>query len=186
MVIYLFIYLKNIIIILFVTCTIYFKLLKLTSYLESNLQYYPPSKLVRVQIRCAHYNSHNFVWTSLFFFIRGKFSRLASILNLKCLNQPNYPTQVHEFHCLKHKIPKYLYWYPFSWHILYKPDSTKLDLLVGSIHVLYFIYSFKHDPSPCDILEKLKKCGLEGMGWFLFDFFYKTVHACFQVGKGHW
>ena len=115
-------------------------------------------------------------------FIRGKFSRLASILKLKCLNHPNYPTQVHEFHCFKHKIPKYLCWYLFSRHISYKPDSTKLDFLVGSIHVLYFIYSFKHDPSPCDLLEKSKECGLKGIGRFFLKFFFlfffeKQIHT---------
>ena len=33
-------------------------------------------------------------------------------------------------------------WYPFSRHIFYKPDSTKPNFLVGSIHVLYFILFF--------------------------------------------
>ena len=36
---------------------------------------------------------------------------------------------------------------------------------------MYYVlfYSFKHDPSPCDIWEKLRKCGLKGMGRVLSD-----------------
>ena len=33
-------------------------------------------------------------------------------------------------------------WYPFSRHILYKPNSTKPDFLVDSINVLYYIYIY--------------------------------------------
>ena len=102
-----FFFLNNEIISLFVTCTIYFKLLKSTSYLESNLQYYPPSKLVRVQISWAPYNTLIIFCGLTCYFIRGKFSRLTSLLKLKCVSNPNYPTQVHEFHCLKHETPKY-------------------------------------------------------------------------------
>ena len=101
------IYLKNEIISLFVTCTIYLKLLKSTSYLESILQYYSPSKLVRVQISWAPYNTLIIFCGLTCYFIRGKFSRLTSLLKLKCVSHPNYPTQVHEFHCLKHETPKY-------------------------------------------------------------------------------
>ena len=34
---------------------------------------------------------------------------------------------------------------------------------------MYYIifYSFKYDSSPCNLLEKLRKCGFEGMGRFL-------------------
>ena len=90
----LFIYLKNEIISLFVTCTIYFKLLKSTSYLESILQYYSPSKLVRVQISCAPYNTLIILCGLTCVLIRGTFSRLKSLLKLKCVNHPKYPTQV--------------------------------------------------------------------------------------------
>ena len=45
------------------------------------------------------------------------------------------------------------------------PDLTKPDFLVGIIHVLYYIYYFKYNPSPCDLLGKLREYGLEGMGW---------------------
>lgn len=41
---------------------------------------------------------------------------------------------------------------------------------------MYYIslYSFKHDPNPCDILEKLKKCDLEGMGRFHLNILHKA------------
>ena len=45
------------------------------------------------------------------------------------------------------------------------PDLTKPDFLVGIIHVLYYIYYFKYNPNPCDLLGKLREYGLEGMGW---------------------
>ena len=59
-------------------------------------------------------------------------------------------------------------------HIFYKPNSTKLNFIVGSIHVLYLIYSFKHGQSPWDILGKLKKCGLEDIGRFLLDLLHES------------
>ena len=59
-------------------------------------------------------------------------------------------------------------------HIFYKPDSTKSNFIVGSIHVLYLIYSFKHGQSPLDILGKLKKCGLEDIGRFLSDLLHES------------
>ena len=39
---------------------------------------------------------------------------------------------------------------------------------------MYYIlfYSFKQDPSPCDILRKLRRCGLKGIGRFLLDLLY--------------
>ena len=75
-------------------------------------------------------------------------------------------------------------WYPFSRHISYKPNSTKLDFLMDLIHVLYFIYSFKHGPSPCDIWGKLRKCGLEGMGWFLSDLLHEPNPCVLPNGQG--
>ena len=72
-------------------------------------------------------------------------------------------------------------WCPFTWHILYKPVSTKLDFLVGSIHVFY---SFKYSPSPCDLLGKLRKCGLEGMGWFLLDLLHEPSPCVLPIGQG--
>ena len=58
-------------------------------------------------------------------------------------------------------------------HIFYKSNSTKPDFIVGSIHVLYLIYSFKYCLSPCDILGKLRKCDLEDIGQFLLDFLHE-------------
>ena len=51
-----------------------------------------------------------------------------------------------------------------------QPSSTSLWA-----QFMYYIifYSFKHDPSSCDLWGKLRKCGLEGMGRFLLDFFHK-------------
>ena len=87
--------LKNeIISLLFVTCTIQFKLLKSTSYLERILQYYSPSKLVRVQISCAPYNTLIIFCGLTCFIIRGKFSRLTSLLKLKCVNHPKYMNSI--------------------------------------------------------------------------------------------
>ena len=45
-------------------------------------------------------------------------------------------------------------------------------------------YSFKHDPSPCDILGKLRKCGLEGMGQFLSDLLHKPRLCMLPSGQG--
>ena len=59
-------------------------------------------------------------------------------------------------------------WYPFLQHIFYKPN-----FFVGPIHVLYFIYSFKHGSSSCNLLGKLRECGLESMGRFLSDLLLK-------------
>ena len=41
---------------------------------------------------------------------------------------------------------------------------------------MYYIlfYSFKHGPSLYDLLGKLRKCGLEGMGWFLLDLLHES------------
>ena len=72
----------------------------------------------------------------------------------------------------------------FRYTFPYKSDSTKLDFLVGSIHVLYFIYSFKHGPSPCDIWWKLRKCGLEGMGRFLLNLLHELSPCVLPSGQG--
>ena len=46
------------------------------------------------------------------------------------------------------------------------PSST---YLWAQFRYCIIFYSFKHDPSPCDILGKLRKCRLEGRGWFPSD-----------------
>ena len=40
---------------------------------------------------------------------------------------------------------------------------------------MYYIifYSFKHDPSPCNLWEKLRKCGLGGIGQFLSNLLHE-------------
>ena len=39
--------------------------------------------------------------------------------------------------------------------------------------IILFFYYFKHDPSPCNILGKLRECDLEGIGRFLSDFLHE-------------
>ncbi|KAL0016982.1 hypothetical protein SO802_004051 [Lithocarpus litseifolius] len=41
------------------------------------------------------------------------------------------------------------------------------------------LYSFKHSLSPCDLLGKLRKCGLKGMDWFLLD----LLHERFRISN---
>ena len=63
--------------------------------------------------------------------------------------------------------------------------STSLTSLWAQFMYYTLFYSFKHGPSPCDLLGKVRKCGLEGMGWFLSDFLHEP-NTCYQVGKGLW
>jgi len=51
---------------------------------------------------------------------------------------------------------------------------------------MYYIlfYSFKHDPSLCNLLGKLEKCGLEGMGWFLLDLLHEPNAYVLPSGQG--
>ena len=51
---------------------------------------------------------------------------------------------------------------------------------------MYYIifYSFKQDPSPCNILEKLRECGLEGMGRFLLDLLHEPNLYVLPSGQG--
>ena len=74
-------------------------------------------------------------------------------------------------------------WYPFSWHIFYKPDSTKPDFLVGSIHVLYFILFFlSMVQAHATYWRKLRNCGLEGMGLFLMDLLHEPSPCVLPSG----
>ena len=52
-----------------------------------------------------------------------------------------------------------------------------------SSDLLYF-YSFKHGLSPCDILWKLRKCGLKDMGWFLSDLLHEPNTCVLPSGQG--
>ena len=51
---------------------------------------------------------------------------------------------------------------------------------------MYYIlfYSFKHDPSQCDLLGKLRKFDLEGMGRFLSDLLHELSQCMLPSGQG--
>ena len=51
---------------------------------------------------------------------------------------------------------------------------------------VYYIlfHSFKHGSSPCDLLEKLRKCGLEGMGRFLSNLLHEPRPSVLLSGQG--
>ena len=51
---------------------------------------------------------------------------------------------------------------------------------------MYYIifYSFKHGPSPCDLLGKLRKCGLEDMGRFLLNLLHESSPYMLPSGQG--
>ena len=55
---------------------------------------------------------------------------------------------------------------------------------MDSIHVLYFIYSFKYGPSPCDIWGKLRKYDLEGIGRFVSDLLHELSPCMLPSGQG--
>ena len=64
-------------------------------------------------------------------------------------------------------------------------NQAQLPYGSNSCILLYFIL-LKHGSGPCNIWEKLRKCGLEGMSWFLLNLLYKPSPCMLQVGKGHW
>ena len=49
--------------------------------------------------------------------------------------------------------------------------------------MFYFIL-LKHGPSPCDLLGKLRKCGLEGMGCFLSDLLHESSPCVLPSEQG--
>ena len=51
---------------------------------------------------------------------------------------------------------------------------------------MYYVlfYFFKHGPSPCGLLGKLRKCGLEGMGWFLLELLHEPSPCVLTSGQG--
>ena len=51
---------------------------------------------------------------------------------------------------------------------------------------MYYIlfYSFKHGPSLYDLLGKLMKCGLEGVGQFLLDLLHEPNPCVLPSGQG--
>ena len=46
------------------------------------------------------------------------------------------------------------------------------------------LYSFKHDPSPCNILGKLRECGLEGMSQFLSNLLHEPSPCVLPSRQG--
>ena len=48
----------------------------------------------------------------------------------------------------------------------------------SSIHYYIIFYSFMHDPSPCNILGKLRDCGLEGIDWFISELLHEFISPC--------
>ena len=50
---------------------------------------------------------------------------------------------------------------------------------------MYYVlfYSFKHDPSPCDLLGKLGKCGLKGIGQFFSDLLHEPSPCVLPSGR---
>ena len=63
-------------------------------------------------------------------------------------------------------------------------DTHFRDTFFLQAQFMYYVlfYSFKHGLNPCDLLGKLRKCGLEDMGWLLLD----LLHEPSQVGIEHW
>ena len=64
--------------------------------------------------------------------------------------------------------PHALYILIYFFLILLIPIFTTHFIQAQFMYYILF-YSFKHDPSLCELWEKLRKCGLEGMGRFLSD-----------------
>ena len=59
-------------------------------------------------------------------------------------------------------------------HFFYKPDSC----------IMFYFILLKHGSSPCDLLGKLRKCGLEGMGRFLLDLLHEPNPCMLPSGQG--
>ena len=51
---------------------------------------------------------------------------------------------------------------------------------------MYYIlfYYFKHDPDPCDLWGKLRKCGLEGMSRFLSNLLHEPRSSVLPSRQG--
>ena len=62
----------------------------------------------------------------------------------------------------------------FATHFFYKPDSC----------IMFYFILLKHGPSPCDLLGKLRKCGLEGLGRFLSDLLHEPSPCVLPSGQG--
>ena len=64
------------------------------------------------------------------------------------------------------------------------PIQTSLTSLWAQFMYYIVFYSFKHDPSPYDLWGKLRKCGLEGMSWFLLDLLHELRPSVLLSGQG--
>ena len=62
-------------------------------------------------------------------------------------------------------------------------QSSPTSLWAQFMYYIIF-YSFKHGSSPCNIWGKLRKCGLEGMSWFLSDFLHEPNPCVLPSGQG--
>ena len=61
-----------------------------------------------------------------------------------------------------------------------QPSLT--SLWAQFMHYILF-YSFKHGLSPCNLLGKLRKCGLEDMGRFLSDLLHELSSCMLPSGQ---
>ena len=64
-------------------------------------------------------------------------------------------------------------------------DTQFIDTFFLQAQLKYHIFIlFKYGSNSCNLLEKLKKCGLEGMSRFPSDFLHEPNQVWYQVGKG--
>ena len=80
---------------------------------------------------------------------------------------------------------KFLLCVDTHFHDTFSTNPIQLSLTSLWAQFMYYIifYSFKHDPSPCDLLGKLRKCGLEGMGWFLSGILHELSSCVLPSGQ---
>ena len=78
-----------------------------------------------------------------------------------------------------------------SEHVLVTVDTHFRDTFSISptslwAQFMYYIifYSFKHGPSPCNILGKLRECGLKGMSRFHLDLLHEPNSCVLPSGQG--
>ena len=62
-----------------------------------------------------------------------------------------------------------------------QPSSTSLWA-----QLMYYVifYSFKHGPSPCDLLGELRTCGLEGMSQLFLNLLHEPNACVLPSGQG--
>ena len=64
------------------------------------------------------------------------------------------------------------------------PIQPSLTYLWAQFRYCIIFYSFKYDPSPFDILGKLRKCRLKGMGRFPSNFLHEPNPCVLPSEKG--